>query len=172
MFQVVIDYLVKEKKDNIKRVKLPDSALQKAGTGFKNKYSFNFPMRQVKLSRGGKEGNNAFTHDAKIRKQCAIEAEDILKLSPPMSFVKIMLNTKRGLSKDKGPVYKKEKKGFLKDKDLVAFWAKAARRGDFALLKHLLTTEKGSTAVYGFGRLHQAAILQGAEADAVKVLKR
>jgi hypothetical protein len=63
------------------------------------------------------------------------------------------------VSKDKGPVYKKEKKGFLKDKDLVAFWAKAARRGDFALLKHLLTTEKGSTAVYGFGRLHQAAIL-------------
>ena len=154
MFQVVIDYLIKEKKDNIKRVKMPDSALQKAGTGFKNKYSFNFPMRQVKLSRGGKEGNNAFTHDAKIRKLCAIEAEDILKLSPPMSFVKIMINTKCGVSNNKGPVFKKEKKGFLKNKDLVSFWAKAARRGDFALLKHLLTAEKGSTLVYGFGRLH------------------
>jgi hypothetical protein len=43
----------------------------------------------------------------------AIEAEDILKLSPPMSFVKIMLESKSS-GADKGPAYKKNKKGFLK----------------------------------------------------------
>ena len=159
MFQLVIDYLAKEKKNEIKRVKLADVGLQKQGTGQSNKYSFNFPMRQVKLSRGGKEGNNAFTHDSKIRKLKYAEADDILKLSPPMTFVKIMLDTKRGSSKEKGPAFKKDKKGFLKQKDLVAFWVKAARRGDFALLKHIVTAEKGDSQLYGFGRLHQAAIL-------------
>lgn len=45
MFQLVIDYLNKEKKDEVKRVKLAEIALQKSGTGQSNKYSFNFPMR-------------------------------------------------------------------------------------------------------------------------------
>jgi hypothetical protein len=47
----------------------------------------------------------------------AVDADDILKLSPPMSFVKIMLESKAH-KKDKGPAFKKEKKGFLKPKDL------------------------------------------------------
>lgn len=88
-----------------------------------------------------------------------------------MSFVKIMLDSKAP-GKDKGPAYKKEKKGFLKQRDLMAFWVKAARRGDYALLRHIVKVEKGDTQLYGFGRLHQAAILQGAEAEAVKILKR
>jgi hypothetical protein len=96
---------VKERKEEIKRVVLPDVGLQKQDTGRSNKFAFNFPMRQVKLSRGGKEGNNAFTHDGKMRKFRAVDADDILKLSPPMSFVKIMLETKRGVKKDKGPVF-------------------------------------------------------------------
>jgi len=102
----------------------------------------------------------------------AVDADDILKLSPPMSFVKIMLDTKRSQSKNKGPVYKKEKKGFLKQKDLVAFWVKAARRGDFNLFRHIIKEQKGDSQLYGFGRLHQASILSGPEAEAVKVLKR
>ena len=88
----------------------------------------------------------------------AIEADDILKLSPPMSFVKIMLESKSS-GADKGPAYKKNKKGFLKQQDLKAFWVKAARRGDYALLRHILKVEKGDSSIYGFGRLHQAAIL-------------
>jgi len=54
----------------------------------------------------------------------AIDADDILKLSPPMSFVKIMhlfnlrMLESKAHKKDKGPAFKKEKKGFLKPKDL------------------------------------------------------
>ena len=60
-------------------------------------------MRQVKLSRGGKEGNNAFTYDNKLRKHREIDYRDVLKLNPPMSFVKYMLHNQVKEIKDVKP---------------------------------------------------------------------
>ena len=50
-------------KGDSKRPTLPTSSLSNVGTGQFNKYQFGFKTRAVSLGRGGKEGNNAFTHD-------------------------------------------------------------------------------------------------------------
>ena len=88
----MIDYLTKNRREAIARIKLPQIALTKKSTGQQNTYSHSFPQRQVKLSRGGKEGNNAFTYDGKLRMHMQIDHTDVLKLNPPMTFVKYMLS--------------------------------------------------------------------------------
>ena len=77
-------------------------------------------MRQVKLSRGGKEGNNAFTYDKKLRMHSDIDYTDVLKLNPPMNFVKYMIHGSAADSentKKTGPINfaagKKQKATFI-----------------------------------------------------------
>lgn len=66
----IIKLLIKEKtrivSGEAKRPTLPSSSLSNIGTGVFNKYQFGFFTRPVMLGRGGKEGNNAFTHDNKL----------------------------------------------------------------------------------------------------------
>lgn len=63
----LIKILLKEYKvinsGKSKRPTLPTSSLNSVGTGQFNRYQFGFKTRAVSLGRGGKEGNNAFTHD-------------------------------------------------------------------------------------------------------------
>lgn len=39
--------------------------MKKIDTGYNPKYAYGVATRKVNISRGGKEGNNAFTHDLK-----------------------------------------------------------------------------------------------------------
>lgn len=63
----LVKILLKEQKrineGESKRPHLPVSSLAKIGTGTFNRYQFGFKTRNVSLSRGGKEGNNALTND-------------------------------------------------------------------------------------------------------------
>lgn len=50
-----------------------------------------FATRKVQLSRGGKEGNNAFTHDNNLRKRKYFDIEDFISRGDiPMSIIKYM----------------------------------------------------------------------------------
>lgn len=44
----------------------------------------------MNLSRGGKEGNNAFTHDVKMRKNTLFDKNKLFKYEPSVSIVKIL----------------------------------------------------------------------------------
>lgn len=68
IIKAILQYEDEDKKKAINRVKLPSVNLEKMGTGQPSKFQFYFPIRRVQLSRGGKEGNNAFTHDQGLRK--------------------------------------------------------------------------------------------------------
>lgn len=149
-FKLVIDYMTKNKQGEISRVKLPQVALTKKSTGQQNTYSHNFPMRQVKLSRGGKEGNNAFTYDKKLRMHQQIDHTDILKLNPPMNFVKYMLSSgqEQGAkgsvkSPSKAGPFGSRKANFIPNKNVLSkYWAKAVRKGNFPLVKYLFEENK------------------------------
>jgi len=177
-FKMAINYLTKL-RDNPSvrtRVKLPQIALTKIGTGQQNRYQHNFPMRQVKLSRGGKEGNNAFTYDNKLRGQMQIDHTDVLKLCPPMNFVKYMLSNGEKDNKSSGPSgpmkQRQRSHNFIHNKhSLAKSWAKAVRKGNFALVKYIFEENKKQQIIW-LSRLHQAAVLQGKEAEQVKMLNR
>jgi hypothetical protein len=49
----------------------------------------------VNLSRGGKEGNNAFTYDSKLRKSQNLDFLKVFKHEPSMEILKL-LKTKAG----------------------------------------------------------------------------
>ena len=128
-------------------------------------------MRQVKLSRGGKDGNNAFTYDGKIRKRMDTEPSDILKLSPPLSFVKYMLNHKQDDAAT-GPIKTgNSSKAFLNKRDLSKFWTKAVRKGDYNLVRFIFQQNVKEGLIY-LNKMHTNAILQGKEAETVRILKR
>jgi ankyrin repeat protein len=67
-------------KPSCKRPTLPTSSLSSVGTGMFNKYQFGFFTRPVMLGRGGKEGNNAFTHDNSLIGNTRYEMTDIAHL--------------------------------------------------------------------------------------------
>lgn len=172
---MVIEFIQKmEKQEAPRRVKLPKVALSKQGTGFQNAFSHNFPMRQVKLSRGGKEGNNAFTYDSKLRTLKEIDATDFLKLSPPLSFVKQMLHGKTSESKaSKGPVWKQNRNSacFLDRHTLMNFWQKAVRKGDYNLVRYIFQQNEKQKMLY-LTKQFTNAILQGEEAEKIRILNR
>ena len=131
-------------------------------------------MRQINLSRGGKEGNNAFTHDNKLRKRMQIDYKDVLKLSPAMNFVKYMLSNgvKEKESTGTAPLQKQNVQNFIANKrQLAQYWAKAVRKGNYQLVKYIFEENKKHGLLW-LSRLHQAAVLQGKPATEVKMLNR
>ena len=63
MLRVLAEELDKLNNGKSKRATLPTINMSKLSTGIANKYQFGFMTRNINLSRGGKEGNNAFSHD-------------------------------------------------------------------------------------------------------------
>ncbi|CDW76924.1 nad(+) adp-ribosyltransferase-3 [Stylonychia lemnae] len=78
---IFLDFIKQQETNPLQRVKLPSVNLDYMGSGTPNKLQFYFPIRHVNLSRGGKEGNNAFTHDKKLRKYVQIDFNDILTMN-------------------------------------------------------------------------------------------
>lgn len=68
MIKLLLKELEKESAGGNKlvRANAPHFDLNQMTTGTQNKYQFGFKTRPVALSRGGKEGNNAFTYDNKL----------------------------------------------------------------------------------------------------------
>jgi ankyrin repeat protein/predicted DNA-binding WGR domain protein len=54
------EILKESKEPKLKKAYLPQSALQSVGTGFVSKQAYGVMVRSVNMSRGGREGNNAF----------------------------------------------------------------------------------------------------------------
>lgn len=42
---------------------MPECSLKEVNTGYNDKYAYGVRTRRVMLSRGGREGNNAFAYD-------------------------------------------------------------------------------------------------------------
>ena len=53
-------------KSDLVRAKAPRFDLNQMTSGTQSRYQFGFKTRQIALSRGGKEGNNAFTYDNRL----------------------------------------------------------------------------------------------------------
>jgi len=66
LIKIILKESEKINNGHSKRPTLPTSSLSNVGTGTFNKYQFGFNTRPVNLGRGGKEGNNAFTHDSSL----------------------------------------------------------------------------------------------------------
>lgn len=66
MVKILLKESERMDKGTSKRPTLPTSSLSSVGTGTFNRYQFGFFTRPVMLGRGGKEGNNAFTHDSSL----------------------------------------------------------------------------------------------------------
>lgn len=47
----------------LKLANAPVCSLKEADTGFNDKYAYGVRTRRVQVSRGGREGNNAFVYD-------------------------------------------------------------------------------------------------------------
>ena len=55
--------------ENLSFANLPAPSINRVETGFNDKYAYGVATRMVQMSRGNKEGNNAFTHDSRNRAQ-------------------------------------------------------------------------------------------------------
>ena len=62
--QMVKGLLKEIEKPKFKRAYEPDSALQHVGSGYVSNNTFGVRVRSVQMSRGGREGNNAFIADS------------------------------------------------------------------------------------------------------------
>ena len=101
------------------------------------------------MSRGGKDGNNAFTYDSKMRKCTQIDGQDILKLSPPMSFVKYMLNHRDDKTDSNAPIKSNGRSSpFLSKHALSQFWIKAVRKGDYNLVRFIFQMNEKEGLLY------------------------
>ena len=52
--------------EKLKLADLPESNINRVDTGFNDKYAYGVATRRVEMSRGNKQGNNAFTEDENI----------------------------------------------------------------------------------------------------------
>ena len=118
------------------------------GTGEPNKFQFYFPIRQVQLSRGGKQGNNAFTYDTKMRKGGSIDFNKLIKLEPTVNVIKLLQQIKP----DSISIPFLDRQGFRHS------IGKIARTGNYDFLKYLVTKEPDGLG-YGFNKLHSSSIL-------------
>lgn len=86
---------LKEMK-NKNRPNLPSIPLTRWGTGTFNHYQFGFFTAPVMLGRGGKEGNNAFTHDEELRDSRAeeINLREFFQLNPTVEMMKTLILNK------------------------------------------------------------------------------
>lgn len=50
-------------KKSLKLTTLPGCSLKEISTGYNDKYAYGVRTRQVAVSRGGREGNNALVYD-------------------------------------------------------------------------------------------------------------
>jgi hypothetical protein len=50
-------------RHKLKLATTPSCSLKEADTGFNDKYAYGVRTRKVMVSRGGREGNNAFVYD-------------------------------------------------------------------------------------------------------------
>eukprot|EP00347_Sterkiella_histriomuscorum_P000305 403376393 len=136
-------------------------AAQKISTGQANKLQFYFPIRQVQLSRGGKEGNNAFTYDKKIRTANSLELQDTLNFNINLSKFNILQTFN-----------KQYEATFLRGPGEVNMvLAEVVRTGNFPIIVELVKL-CGEGWAYGFNKMHTSAILQGDEAKAVKAITK
>ncbi len=99
------------------------------------------------MSRGGKEGNNAFTHDNKPRKNQGLDLLKVLKYHPSVEIFKILQTAHLTDS-------------FATDHlQLCYILGKVVRSGNFSLIKHLINDVCTYTGGYGFNTLHMNAVL-------------
>ena len=98
---------------------------------------------------------------------------DILKLNPPLSFVKYMLTNGGSNESGKTSIFAQSKNpSFIPNHhQLARAWAKATKKGNFALVKYIFEENKKRSYLW-LPRLHTCAILQGKEAEEVKMLNR
>eukprot|EP01022_Parablepharisma_sp_SALTPOND_P019717 TRINITY_DN340_c1_g1_i3.p1 TRINITY_DN340_c1_g1~~TRINITY_DN340_c1_g1_i3.p1 ORF type:complete len:1142 (+),score=140.74 TRINITY_DN340_c1_g1_i3:6355-9780(+) len=90
MFHILLKEYTKEEtsdKNDLIRAKPPTYELKTMSSGRASKYQFGFPVRKVMLSRGGREGNNAFMHDKRIFKYHNVSRK-IMKLDMPFDMLK------------------------------------------------------------------------------------
>lgn len=164
--KLILNYQTQVKEDKINRVKLPNINLEKMTTGVANRYQFYFPMRKVQLSRGGKEGNNAFTHDSKLRYVKIGSIKRFFKYEPTVSIYKLFQAKGKGGDEDEDDD-EEENGNSLSYRDLKEVIGKVARTGNFDLFRYLMKGVEKNHG-YGFNKLHTSSVLQGKEVETIK----
>jgi ankyrin repeat protein len=132
-----------------KRPTLPTSSLQSVGTGSFNKYQFGFQTRAIMLGRGGKEGNNAFTHDGNLNSHPYLyDLNHFLELDITWEALQQFIMSKH-----------------IDESSLFQYLYVMIRRGNIDLLKSK-NKKDGPTLIqrlfdnmgYGFNRYHALAL--------------
>ena len=132
-----------------KRPTLPSSSLHNVGSGVFNRYQFGFKTRAVSLARGGKEGNNAFTHDYNLLvENDNSDLEILLKSDPSWEVVQTHILA-----------------GEMSETDMFDYIWLMVRRGNVELLQSK-SKKNGPTLIqrlfdnagYGFNRYHALAV--------------
>lgn len=150
----LIKLLLKEetriRKGESKRPRLPASSLANVGTGTFNKYQFGFNTRPVNLSRGGKEGNNAFSQDSSLYNSY-FSSHDLNRLLELDVSWEVLQSVMMANS--------------MSENDLFDYIWLMVRRGNIGLLKSK-SKKDGPTLIqrlfdnmgYGFNRYHYLAL--------------
>ena len=134
IIEAIMEYEKQQSEKPEPRVKLPSVSLDFMATGVPSKMQFYFPIRKVNLSRGGKEGNNAFTYDQKMRKPEQLDLTRVLKHSLPLDLFNFLSMKSTGLPISFG----------LSHQDTCLALGQQLKIGNFPLVKHLVErcTEK------------------------------